>query len=629
MKVMTLLGVSVAVLSVSVAWAGQVTNGSFEEGTSWQVPTGWSGFGTMPAVKFESFMPWGSEGVPPPDGTYFAGESANYGTKNGGIYQQVSVCTGKSGTATVKMKTGGDTPDHANRGRIGIDPTGGMNYLAGTVQWAAWGKSDSGYTNISTPNVTSTGTKVTVFIQFDIPYMLNKSFVFFDLAALTGTLLDPCDEHFPPVVSNVAVVNTAPVPVGDISINYTLTDPESDDAAATLTPQYRLGTGFDGAPVRPSWLTPVVPPQSAMGSSCEGNGNGTGTYRVTGQSDGITFDTERTGTTYTTSAFGHAGEAFTVGIEVCDWTTTRNPYGYGAQYQGCGVFIAKEDLSAMFIVGAFQYDTGEFHPYETMAHWNGVGGSNPSGIQHEGYNLEVVGWPTDGVGRMGFRLTRTSNALVASYHQRDSDTWIDFFSMPTPPNLSFSSDLITGIVVNDGTIVNIDLFATQFQPAANKAGQGDGTSNLTSGPSGNPHTFVWEAANNLSSHLGPYNAEVKLTATDADGPGTPGTTGFFEIDTSSLPTPSSNSPTPVPNTPTNTPVVNPPTNTPTNTPTTGPTAACCLGDANHDQNINQNDYRSTRDHFGQQSSTGDGDCNGTVNQNDYRATRDHFGQSCQ
>lgn len=95
-----------------------------------------------------------------------------------------------------------------------------------------------------------------------------------------------------------------------------------------------------------------------------------------------------------------------------------------------------------------------------------------------------------------------------------------------------------------------------------------------------------------------------------------------------------NTPAPSTFTPTRTNTIYLPTLTPlpSFTPTRGATntpSTVCIGDANHDNFVNGDDFRSVRDNFGQ-AACGNGDANGDcfVNGDDFRAVRDNFGRQC-
>jgi hypothetical protein len=67
-----------------------------------------------------------------------------------------------------------------------------------------------------------------------------------------------------------------------------------------------------------------------------------------------------------------------------------------------------------------------------------------------------------------------------------------------------------------------------WQTATAVAGQGDGTTGLTSGPSGTSHTFVWASGSDIV-HATNSNVKVRITPTDTVS-GTAGTSGIFTVD---------------------------------------------------------------------------------------------------
>ena len=60
------------------------------------------------------------------------------------------------------------------------------------------------------------------------------------------------------------------------------------------------------------------------------------------------------------------------------------------------------------------------------------------------------------------------------------------------------------------------------------SGQGDGTTGLTSSPSGRAHTYVWASGSDIGN-VNDSNVEIRITPSDAGGVDTAGTSGVFTV----------------------------------------------------------------------------------------------------
>jgi hypothetical protein len=131
-------------------------NPGFESGTQW-----WTTFGTTDGVQSGTWF--GS--IAPRSGSSFWGAAANFGQKNGGIYQQYFTAPGQTITAAAWVQTyreGGTTGK--TTGRIGIDPTGGTNPDSANVTWSDQLESAGAWHTIVS-QVTATGSTATVFLR--------------------------------------------------------------------------------------------------------------------------------------------------------------------------------------------------------------------------------------------------------------------------------------------------------------------------------------------------------------------------------------------------------------------------------------------------------------------------------
>jgi len=144
-------------VTVSNPSSNLLTNPSFETGDL----TGWTSFGQVDGVQTGTWL----AGITAEDGSYLLGTAANWGQKNGGVYQRVSAENGKLYIATIKHKTyriGGSDGDVASR--IGLDPNGGTNPSSTNIQWSSWA-----YTNTiwDTLNLSAicTSNYITLFLQ--------------------------------------------------------------------------------------------------------------------------------------------------------------------------------------------------------------------------------------------------------------------------------------------------------------------------------------------------------------------------------------------------------------------------------------------------------------------------------
>jgi hypothetical protein len=145
------------------AQATLLTNGDFSAGNVNEVPPSWTNVGLGP-----SYIPIiNGQQIPP--GDVWQAEHINFGgaADAGYLYQQVNVGIGVSLDASVSycMYSGGQEPDSWHTFGIGIDPTGGTDYNAGSVAKAEVNPpSRSTWYSVGLTGVVSTAETVTVFL---------------------------------------------------------------------------------------------------------------------------------------------------------------------------------------------------------------------------------------------------------------------------------------------------------------------------------------------------------------------------------------------------------------------------------------------------------------------------------
>lgn len=132
-----------------------LTNPGFEFGNISE----WIQFGDVDGVISGTWF----AGIKSEEGNYFLGSAANYGSKNGGVFQQVNVLSESTYAARAFIRT-----YHEGSGesacRIGLDPTGGTNPSSTSIVWSPWIASDGKWTPIYTFTI-PTSKKITMFLE--------------------------------------------------------------------------------------------------------------------------------------------------------------------------------------------------------------------------------------------------------------------------------------------------------------------------------------------------------------------------------------------------------------------------------------------------------------------------------
>lgn len=139
-----------------------VTNPGFETGNR----AGWSTYDSAPNVVSGSW--WA--GIKANSGSWFVGKAADGSASSGGLYQRMPVLPGYKYRASVWSRVYRlNNPADSVQNRVGIDPTGGTNQYATTVQWSGVDTQPvNGYSEwkqLVTPEVVSSDGYVTIFLD--------------------------------------------------------------------------------------------------------------------------------------------------------------------------------------------------------------------------------------------------------------------------------------------------------------------------------------------------------------------------------------------------------------------------------------------------------------------------------
>lgn len=137
-----------------------VPNHGFETGDL----TSWTQFGDVDGVQGpDPFF----GGITAQEGSHFLGSGANWGTKSGGVWQQVQVVPGYVYRVAAWYYLNWDGKTEANRKpdvRIGADPLGETDIVGATVQFSDWGTEGYAWTPLSL-ELACTNDLLTVFLE--------------------------------------------------------------------------------------------------------------------------------------------------------------------------------------------------------------------------------------------------------------------------------------------------------------------------------------------------------------------------------------------------------------------------------------------------------------------------------
>lgn len=151
-----------SIADLSYVSAIELVNPGFETGSL----QGWTEYSATDKVISGTWF----GGITAHSGQRFLGSASNGGIKSGGVYQRVAVPAGLSVQARAwsRVYRIGNPVDSAQN-KVGIDPTGGSNPNAPTVQWSAVDtqptEAFSEWKQLSTPVVQTAGGYVTVFLD--------------------------------------------------------------------------------------------------------------------------------------------------------------------------------------------------------------------------------------------------------------------------------------------------------------------------------------------------------------------------------------------------------------------------------------------------------------------------------
>ena len=166
-------------------WPNLIQNYSFETGDM----SSWTNFGDAFGIETGT---WFGD-IEARTGSYFVGRARHGDYPDGGMYQRVACRPGADyeGQIFTHLYHGDNDPD-AVRARIGIDPTGGISYVSGTVVWSDWVYPSapwySEYVEYTTQRVTASGGYVTLFLQYDCKYSDGWHIIACDDGAVYGPL---------------------------------------------------------------------------------------------------------------------------------------------------------------------------------------------------------------------------------------------------------------------------------------------------------------------------------------------------------------------------------------------------------------------------------------------------------
>lgn len=134
----------------------QIINPGFEQGM-----TGWQTWGLVDGSQSGVFF----GGITAHTGSRFLGTAANWGNKNGGVFQQIAVPPGKTYIVEVWSRThreGGDA--NSVNSRLGVDVNGNLDPNSSGIVWTQWKESQGAWSRLWL-KINAERPRITLFLQ--------------------------------------------------------------------------------------------------------------------------------------------------------------------------------------------------------------------------------------------------------------------------------------------------------------------------------------------------------------------------------------------------------------------------------------------------------------------------------
>lgn len=206
--------------------------------------------GPYPLGGGAAWNPLGSSvGIQAYNGSYFLGTAAQFAYKNGGVFQQINVMPNQYYTLSVRYITyrwgGGDGYDAV---RIGVDPTGGVDWSSPNVEWRTV-FSDTNNNLWHTASLTmigGAGGLATVFVDFHQQYSLQYHIAAVDAvsfeppAPVTIGALKSSQTSLGAILASKVVTYVSPTPVWYNSSQYVKAYVEEDDRSSGVAVLFPL-----------------------------------------------------------------------------------------------------------------------------------------------------------------------------------------------------------------------------------------------------------------------------------------------------------------------------------------------------------------------------------------------------
>ena len=184
-----------------------------------------------------------------------------------------------------------------------------------------------------------------------------------------------------------------------------------------------------------------------------------------------------------------------------------------------------QDGSGIAAFNVFVSDNGgPFQPFVT--------GTTDTSALFSGEFGHTYGFYTIAVDNVGQQETKTPTAETVTLLEQ-----LPSASLSTPSSPA-SGDVSIDYILTDAESDTCSILAefssdggATWSTATEVSGQGDGTTDLASSPSGVSHTFAWASGNDIVN-TDISNVKFRITPSDANGTGTAGATDAFTIDNS-------------------------------------------------------------------------------------------------